>query len=186
VVVRHALEGGRRRGVAAAAGAALANTTHATLAAVGLSVIIARWPVLLQVVRALGAGYLLWLGGQSLGRAWREPDGGIRLDNPQPRRSPSARLVDAFRDGVAINMLSPVIISFYAAVVPTFIPAGAPRAYFALLAGLHIGMALTCHTLWALAFDALRQLLRAPEARRAVEACAGVALVTLAAWVLLR
>lgn len=183
VVIRNTLEGGRRSGLFAALGAAAANLTHATLAGVGLSVLIARWPALLQAIQIGGAAYLAWLGLRSLHRALRHPDGGIAFTAVAAHAAapPAPR---SLRDGVLVNLLSPPIIAFYIAVVPTFIPAGAPRGYFAMLAALHILMALACHSLWALALDRVRVWFRPPAARRLLEAGTGAALIALAVRVL--
>jgi threonine/homoserine/homoserine lactone efflux protein len=178
VVIRHTLEGGRRSGVAAAAGAALGNSTHALLAGVGVSVLIARWPAAVQVIRIGGAAYLAWLGLRSLQRAWREPDGGMAF-SLEAARAPAPPAIRPLRDGAVVNLLNPPIITYYIAVVPSFVPAGAPHSYFAMLAALHISMALACHSLWALAFDRLRAWLRAPGARRLLEAATGLALIAL-------
>ena len=79
VVVRNTLLGGRRAGLATALGAAAANTTHATLAGIGLSVLLTTFPHIVDVVRLGGAAYLAWLGVLSLGRAWINADGGLRF-----------------------------------------------------------------------------------------------------------
>ena len=73
VVVRNTLAGGHRAGLSAALGAAAANSTHATLAGLGLWVLVGRWPALLDAIRVAGAAYLAWLGLQSLMRAWPRP-----------------------------------------------------------------------------------------------------------------
>ena len=183
VVIRNTLEGGGRSGIAAACGAAVGNTTHATLAGVGLSVLIARWPALLQMVRVGGAAYLVWLGARSLHRAWREADGGMRF-TAAAARAAAPRAIHSFRDGAAINLLNPPIVTYYIVVVPSFIPAGAPPARFVLLAAIHITMAFVCHSMWALAFDRVRGWLHRPAARRWLEAATGLALIALAARVM--
>ncbi len=81
-------------------------------------------------------------------------------------------------------MLNPAIISFYVAIVPSFVPAGAPRLYFPMLAALHVGMALVFHSLWATALGAARRFFAPPWSRRALEALTGLALLALAARVL--
>src|SRR5262245_15000210 len=166
MVVRNTLRGGRAAGLACACGAAVANTVHAVLAGLGLSLLLARWPMALQSVRVLGAAYLAWLGLQSLWIALRSSDGGLsgeiarggdpsgspsatqgNPNQPPPRLRRSAEALRAkaeglpprmtveraFRDGLTLNLVNPAIISFYIAIVPTFIPAGAPRFYFVLL-----------------------------------------------------
>ena len=185
VVVRNTLEGGRRAGLAAALGAAVANSTHATLAGIGLSFLITTFPAIVQVVRVAGAGYLAWLGLASLRRAWLFHDGGMRWAGPRGSTGPSGS-TGSFRDGVVINLLNPAIISFYVAIVPSFIPAGAPRAYFAMLAASHVSLALACHSMWAIGLSAVRRWFAPPAARRALEAGTGIALVTLAIRVLWR
>ena len=74
VVVRNTLTGGWRAGLTAAAGAATANSTYATLAAVGLAVFIAESPLALQVLRIGGGGYLAWLALDSGLKALRARD----------------------------------------------------------------------------------------------------------------
>ena len=69
VVVRNTLAGGSAAGIAAAAGAAVGNSTHATAAGLGLALVFARWPIVMTAVRIAGALFLAWLGAQSLYRA---------------------------------------------------------------------------------------------------------------------
>jgi threonine/homoserine/homoserine lactone efflux protein len=184
VVVRNTLEGGRRAGYVTAVGAALANITIATACGLGLSLLLSLWPGSLDAIRVGGAVFLAWLGVSSLARAWMHRDGGIRLS---PATATTARRPGAaayFGDGLAINLLSPVIISFYLSVVPSFIPAGASRYYYSMLAAAHVGMAFTCHSLWATGLDAMRRWFVAPWTRRTLQAATGAALIALAVRIL--
>ena len=184
VVVRNTLMGGRAAGIAAALGAAAANTTHATAAGLGLALLFARWPFALTLLRFSGGLYLAWLGLNSLYRVALHPDGGLQLNPAVESRSSAAR--SAFRQGLAVNLLSPVIVTFYLVVVPTFIPATASRWYFVALAVTHVTMAFACHSLWALGLHTLRRLFHSPAARRMLEGATGVALLALALRVMLR
>ena len=180
VVVRNTLEGGRRAGYLTALGAALANTTIAIACGLGLSVLVSVWPGSLHAIRIGGALFLAWLGATSLYRAVRHDDGGIRMTldpDAAPPRSHSAAYVG---DGLGINLLSPVIISFYLSVVPTFIPGGASRLYYSGLAATHVGLAISCHAMWATGLDAMRRWFVAPWTRRALQAATGIALIALA------
>ena len=179
VVVRNTLEGGRRAGYLTALGAALANTSIAIACGLGLSVLLSVWPDSLQAIRIGGALFLAWLGASSLYRALRHADGGIRLgiDPVAPPRAHPAAYVG---DGLGINLLSPVIISYYLSVVPSFIPAGASRFYYSGLAATHVGLAMACHAMWATALDAMRRWFVAPWTRRALQAATGIALIALA------
>ena len=196
VVVRNTLEGGRRSGYITALGAAAANTIIAIACGIGLSTMSSQ---LLDAVRIGGALFLAWLGAASLWRAWSKPDGGIRLArDPEaapprdrgPQRADCARWGGKhagayFGDGLAINLLSPVIISYYLSVVPSFIPANASRFYYSGLAATHVGMAMLCHAMWATVLDFLRRGFVQPWRRRALQAATGLALIALAARILL-
>ncbi|MEZ5288104.1 MAG: hypothetical protein R2712_25570 [Vicinamibacterales bacterium] len=60
-VVVHALQPGGRRAGMAASGAAVANSFHATLAGLGLWVLLGRWPAVLDAVRGFcGAASRAW------------------------------------------------------------------------------------------------------------------------------
>jgi threonine/homoserine/homoserine lactone efflux protein len=184
VVVRNTLEGGRRAGYITALGAAAANSTIAVACGLGLSVLVTYWPGSIDAIRIGGAVFLAWLGGSSLWRAWRHADGGIRM-TLDPDAAPARSHAGAyFGDGLTITMLSPVIISFYLSVVPSFTPAGASRLYYPMLAASHVGMGFLCHSAWATGLDAMRRWFVAPWTRRALQAATGLALIGLAVRVI--
>jgi threonine/homoserine/homoserine lactone efflux protein len=185
VVVRNTLEGGRRAGYLTALGAALANTIIAISCGFGLSVLLSVWPRSLEAIRIGGALFLSWLGVSSLYRAAMRDDGGIRLSldpDAAPARSHAGAYVG---DGLGINLLSPVIISYYLSVVPAFMPAGASRLYYSGLATTHVGLAIACHAMWATALDFMRRWFVAPWKRRLLQAGTGIALIALAIRVIL-
>jgi threonine/homoserine/homoserine lactone efflux protein len=185
VVVRNTLEGGRRAGYMTALGAAAANSLIAASCGLGLSVLIEVWPASLDAIRIGGAAFLAWLGGASLYRALTRHDGGIRLAldvSDGPARSHAGAY---FGDGLGINLLSPVIISYYLSVVPAFIPTGASRFFFTGLAATHVSLALVCHSMWVTALDLMRRWLVQPWRRRVLQASTGLALMALAGRILL-
>ena len=183
VVVRNTLASGHRAGVLAALGAAAANIVHATLAGLGLWALVGRWPAVLDAMRLGGAAYLAWLGLKSLASVWRRD---ATMANPEPRTRNLERATSSapFLEALGFNLLNPAIISFYLAVVPTFIPATPPRFYFAVLAATHVSLALLCHTGWATAFHALRQLFARPGVRTTFQLGTAIAMLWLAARVL--
>jgi threonine/homoserine/homoserine lactone efflux protein len=177
VVVRNTLEGGRRAGYLTATGAAVANSLIAIACGLGLS---AMSPGLLDAIRIGGAVFLAWLGAGSLFRAWSRPDGGINLTQDPNAGPPRLHARAYFGDGLAINLLSPVIIGYYLSVVPSFIPAGASRFYYSGLAVTHVSLAWLCHAMWATALDFMRRWFVQPWRRRALQAASGAALIALA------
>lgn len=181
VVVRHALQGGRSAGLAAASGIGFANASWATAAGLGVTTIFSRVPVIFAAIRYTGAGYLAWLGLRALWRAFTGERGSQTGDLSESDR---VRGTAAFREGVAVNLLNPPIATFYIAIVPSFLPAPPPPGRFALLAAIHVGLAFLCHIMWVIGFDLLRGVCSKPAARRAVDVVTGAALLALAARML--
>jgi threonine/homoserine/homoserine lactone efflux protein len=185
VVVRNTLAGGRSAGFAAAAGAALGNTSQATAAGLGVAVVLARFPSALVALRMLGAAYLAWLGAMSIWRVARRHESALGVLAAGTGVSSEERRA-SFRQGLTVNLLNPAITTFYLVVVPSFLPTDAPGWYYAALAAMHIAIAFTCHGVWTVAFDRLREFFRMPTARRLLEAATGAALLGLAARVFMQ
>ncbi len=184
VVVRNTLARGRRGGFGAVAGAATGNTMQALVAGAGVAVLFTRWPVLARMLGVAGGLYLLWLGGMSLRKAWRNSS---RLNIPGPGQADRGYSTGkGFRQGLTVNLLNPAITSFYIAVLPAFIPAGAPSWYFAFLAAAHVVIAFACHSAWTVG---VAWLIRGNQGGgegwvRAMDAATGVVLIALAIQVM--
>ncbi len=179
VVVRHALQGGRRAGIATACGAAVANSTHALAAGLGVAIVVVRVPAIATGLRFAGGAYLGWLAFQSLRRASRRSTLADRVTAAAPGRG------SAFADGVFVNILNPAIAIFYLVVVPGFLRGETRWGTYLLFAGIHVGLAWTCHVGWTLIFDRVRAAAQSAGVIRALDVVAGVALAFLA-WRTLR
>jgi homoserine/homoserine lactone efflux protein len=176
VVVRNALDGGWRSGLATASGIALANTTHAVLTGAGVGLVMHEHPAALLVLSVLGAIYLAWLGTGSLRRAWA--GAGAPMLTQIAGTATTARA--GFREGLTVNLLNPAIMTFYLVVVPGFLPTPAPWSRFALFAAIHVAMAFVTHLAWAALFDRIRRASRQETIVRVLDLAAGIALIGLA------
>jgi len=181
VVLRNTAEGGRRAGLLTALGIAVGNTAWAAAAGLGLGLLLRQSPDSLNALRIAGAACLAWLGFRSVRRAFevrsRQSAGPAAAAH---RRPPRATVM--FGEGAVTNLLNPSLPVFYAATVPQFIAADAPFApAFALLAGLHVAMALCCHSAYALAFHRVATSLESRGLVWTLHAVTGAALLALAA-----
>lgn len=187
VVVRNVLEDGRRGGVAAAAGAAIGNFSHAVIAALGAAALFARVPLAYEVLRYGGGLYLAYLGGRELIGAWRAKPSIIpgALEARGGRGTAETRR-HGVKQGVLTALLNPPVATYYIAVVPSFMPVRddllQPR--FFAYAAIHVSMAFTAHCTWAVALSALRRVWARPVVRRTLESLTGIALLALARRVL--
>ena len=182
VVLRNSIAGGVRAGVLTAIGVNAGSVCYGFLSAFGVALALQQWPGAWTILRAAGVVYLAWLGLQSLARAFqsdRASRSSILRDDRNPDGAPAA--TRNLREGFMTNALNPAIAAFYFAVVPQFVPRGAPVAQgVLLLTGVHVTIAATWHLLWASAGGTLAQILGASRPRRILEAITGVALITLA------
>jgi len=157
LTLQHSWQGGWRQGFAAAAGICTGCAVHAVLSSLGLAAVLARWPGVFELLRWLGAAYLMWLGWgllrQGVAAARRDdgqadiarrdrgegepPDAGSNSQDVRHANSGPAVPVwrAAFVQGLLTNVLNPKIVLFFLALLPPFVAADAthPALAFALL-----------------------------------------------------
>src|SRR5262249_7266117 len=119
LVIRNVLRGGRRDGLVTAFGVCGGLFVHATLSAVGVSMLLLHSATLFHVVKLAGAGYLVWLGVQSLRRTVRTSHPPDALEVVEPTRKSAAQ--HCFLEGVLSNVLNPKAAVFYLAFLPQLI-----------------------------------------------------------------
>jgi threonine/homoserine/homoserine lactone efflux protein len=177
IVLRNSLTGGIGGGIATAIGTNLGSLCYGLLSAYGLALALRRWPSAWEVLRVGGAAYLAWLGVRSIRRALqRESTSTAKVVNGGSR----GRVAQAL-EGFAVNALNPAIATFYLVILPQFIPPDAPAVRSALiLTAVHVALAGSWHLTWAAAGGTLARSLTRGIARRALDACTAVALLSLA------
>ncbi|GAB2729181.1 LysE family translocator [Nocardia thraciensis] len=161
LVLRSAVLGGRRRGLAAVAGISIGCLVWGTASVLGLTALLTASRLAYDVVRFLGAAYLLWLGGSALWKSLRRN----RDAAPEPEAAVVASSWAALRAGLLTNLLNPKVGVFAMSLLPQFLPAGA-LAWGALLVAMHIGIGIVWYTvLTSLAVRAKWLLTRAAVKR---------------------
>lgn len=135
LVVRNTARGGVRDGVTTSVAICCGLFVHATISALGISLILLQSAWAFHVLKLVGAGYLIWLGITSLLAARRgQPlpingvlQGGASVSRWQP-----------VKEGFLSNVLNPKTVVFYMAFLPQFIAPGDPALLKSLwLAGVH-------------------------------------------------
>lgn len=176
VVLRNSIAGGARAGLFTALGCNSGSCCYGLLTAFGFAAALQRWPSAWLVLRVSGIAYLGWLGLLSIGRA-------IKRD--EARRAAAVRaehdVWHSISSGFLTNFFNPSLAAFYLIVLPQFIPRGIPFARSAMtLTAIHVSMAATWHTAWALAGASMARVLSSGWPRRTLEALSAVALLALA------
>ena len=165
-----------RAGLSAAIGAQTGLCVHMTLAALGLSLLLARSPNVLTAVRLLGAAYLTFLGLRILWltRTTRHAHG--------ERSSDQARLPStaAFAQGLLTNLLNPKAVLFFASVLPQFLsPDRSATAQVFALGTVDIAIGLALWVALVAVGSKLGALLRRPKLRRRWDRTTGGVLAAL-------
>lgn len=122
---------GRRAGIVSVLGIGTGSLLHTTLAAFGLSMIIARSVLLFNVVKYAGAAYLLYIGYKML-----TDQSGLPTSNTAANQQ-DVNYLKTYRDALLTNILNPKVALFFIAFLPQFIdPAFRENAVPFLLLGL--------------------------------------------------
>lgn len=137
-IVGQSVAHGRQAGVISALGVGTGGMIHIAAAVAGLSSLLVSSATAFNVVKYLGAAYLVWLGLRKLF------GGGAEL--PAPVRS------NTWRDGVVVNVLNPKTALFFYSLLPQFIdPNGAAPVVQMLVLGLvFVAVATVSDMTWAL------------------------------------
>jgi len=173
VVIRGLLRGGRSRGLATTVGVLCGLVIWVGAASLGLSAVLKASKVGYDVLRIVGAVYLIWLGVNAL----RTRGAGPSSDDANPRRE---LLGSGFVAGLLTDLLNPKVGVFFVTFLPSFVPHGYDVGTTCLLFGA-IFVVLT-----ALYFAALLALAKrvtgwmtTPRIRRRLDTITGTVLVGL-------
>lgn len=175
LVIRNVIRGGQRDGVLTTVGICSGLYVHATLSAIGVSMILMHSAGIFQMVKASGACYLIWLGLQSIRSGVRyhaQRDENVKTG----KIAPSLR--QCFLEGFFTNILNPKVAAFYLAFLPQFIgPTDPVMAKSILLAGVHCIMGLMWLILLSTVLARARYLMAQSSIRRWLDGLCGVVLV---------
>ncbi len=177
LTVRNALVGGWPAGVATAAGVVTGQAIWAFGTSIGIVGLQVTSEPVFVAVKLVGAGYLVFLGLQSiraaLTRARAEPPHGwAQRCGLLPGR--------AFRQGVVNDLGNPKMAAFFTSLLPQFVPSRDVSFATPMALGLlFCVMTLVWLMLYAGAVARIGEVLRRPRIHRALEGVTGVVLVGL-------
>jgi threonine/homoserine/homoserine lactone efflux protein len=178
LVARNTLAGGRSAGLRTATGTLLGLGVHAGAALVGLSVVIAASAMAFNVVRLVGAAYLVWLGLQTLWTS-RKQARAVPIGEPSLRSLP--RVGDApLVQGALTNILNPKLAVFFLSFLPQFVDSSRPATpQILVLASTFIVMGAIWLGTYVVAVDRLSGVLTRPAVKRWMDRFIGTTLVAL-------
>ena len=143
---------GRPAGLVSVLAIETANLIQAIAAGLGLSAILLSSALAFDVVKYLGAAYLIYLGIRKL----------FSSENGEEEKIEQESLRQIYWQGVAVNILNPKTALFFFAFLPQFVdPArGNVIAQNLLLGLIFVGLAIITDSMYALAISSFADKLR--------------------------
>ncbi|MEZ5988946.1 MAG: LysE family translocator [Planctomycetota bacterium] len=175
--LRHGAGGGKRTAWGVGAGLLV----HGSLSALGVSALVLASAEAFDLLRILGAVYLVWLGLRSLARGLSRTPAPVEVALAGPEaggaRAPGR---EPLFEGFLTNLLNPKVALFYLAFLPQFVdPEGPVLLQTLALAGIHLVLSVLWLGFLARAIHAGRERWFRPRARRVLDAFSGGALIGL-------
>jgi threonine/homoserine/homoserine lactone efflux protein len=156
LVLTRTVQGGRKTGIMTGLGIASGDFVHALAAAVGLSAVLMTSALAFNVVKVIGACYLIYLGIKAL----RE-----RPVDPALPTMPSVSAAKAFWQAIPAEVLNPKTALFFLAFLPQFVHPehGSTFLQFAILGLIFVALSAIYTTLIAISIRPLGRLVKRLE-----------------------
>ncbi|MEG3753877.1 LysE family translocator [Psychromonas arctica] len=182
LVIRNTTRGGEKDGFVTNVGICFGLFFHATLSAVGISLLLSQSPQLFQAVKMIGALYILYLGIQGLRHSFF-----ASAKDPEKLGSQgSFNATRSFREGLLSNALNPKTAIFYLAFLPQFInPEYSAFMQSLLMAAIHFVIALCWQAFISRMIVAAKKRFDGGKTQLMMERLTGVVLIGLAVKLLM-
>lgn len=171
MILSYALSQGRRVALATVVGVALGDFLAMTASLLGLGALVLASATLFQVLKWIGAAYLVWLGIQLL-RArpaqGRHVESGLAVIVPRK----------VLRHSATVAALNPKSIAFFLAFVPQFIQPAAPMVpQLIILIATFVGLGALVALSYALAAGQMRARISKASTLRMLNRTGGATLI---------
>jgi RhtB (resistance to homoserine/threonine) family protein len=152
-IVSQSLRAGAKAGVVAGLGITAGCFVHVFAAAVGVGALLAASATAFNLLKWVGAAYLLWVGVRLLTSRGAPVRWGSASRSPPACEDAKPSYMAVFRGGFLTNVLNPKVAIFFLAFVPQFITPGAENKAlaFVLLGTLFNINSVAVNSGWALA-----------------------------------
>ena len=177
IILKHSVAGGRLNGLVASLGHGLGVMLYAIATVIGLAVIIQQTPWLFDLIRYLGAAFLVWLGYKALMS---------RAESSRLLTSESSiSLKQSFSEGLMVSFLNPKLAIFFLALFSQFVDADAGWQQSIIMVATVAGIDTLLYCLVALILSHSSVLDKLRQNMNVVEKCSGVVLLAVALRVVL-
>ncbi|MGN6524923.1 MAG: LysE family translocator [Burkholderiaceae bacterium] len=162
LVLTRTAQGGRRAGIATGLGIAAGDFVHTAFAALGLSALLMTSALAFNLVKLVGAAYLVWMGVRALRTRPAPARAASAPDIPPPPAPPAVTPLRAFLQAIPAELLNPKAALFFLAFMPQFVRPehGSTFVQFAVLGLIFVAMSAAYSSVLAIAAVPLGRLAR--------------------------
>ncbi len=178
LVLRNVFSSGKRTGIITTIGICSGLLIYAALTSLGISVILTKSVVLYQTLKLLGAGYLVYLGIQSLLPVIKSKknnkQGGLETHIKKLKRTDRR----AFVEGLLSNLFNPKIAVFYLTFLPQFInPQDNILFQSFFLTGIHVVLGLIWLSFLSVFIGSIKFIYTSSKIQHTLEAISGTVMI---------
>lgn len=168
LITKRTISGGQKDGYKMALGITSGSLVHTVAAAFGLSAILMQSAVAFEIVKTLGALYLIYLGISSF-ITRRKKNGTIHDEGKKG---------SAFKQGLLSNVLNPKVAMFFLTFLPQFVrPGGETTQQLLIMGVIYTLLSIGWFFVYVFFINFLRDWLMSPKVQSVMDKATGMVLI---------
>ena len=178
LITQRTISSGRTDGLKMALGITSGALIHTVAAAFGLSIILMKSALAFEIIKYIGAFYLIYLGASTFFKKKQEKDSETNEMNAGSYKS-------AFKQGLLSNTLNPKVAIFFLTFLPQFVsPALNTNFQFILMGSGYALLSVLWFSALVFLLGHVRQLLMSNRVQSVIENVTGLVLIGFGARLL--
>ncbi|UGB30363.1 LysE family translocator [Metabacillus sp. B2-18] len=171
LITKRTISDGRKDGFSMALGITTGSFVHTFAAAFGLSAILLQSAVAFEILKYVGAFYLIYLGISSfISRKKKDP----AAENQQDAQMKKS----AFKQGLISNVLNPKVAMFFLTFLPQFIQTGENATQQLIIMGvIYTLLSISWFFIYVFFINYLREWLLSPKVQIIMDRATGLVLI---------
>ncbi|MFD2214760.1 LysE family translocator [Metabacillus endolithicus] len=171
LITKRTISDGRKDGFSMALGITTGSFVHTFAAAFGLSAILLQSAVAFEIVKYVGAFYLIYLGISSFISRKKKDPAAENQQNAQMKKS-------AFKQGLISNVLNPKVAMFFLTFLPQFIQTGENATQQLIIMGvIYTLLSISWFFIYVFFINYLREWLLSPKVQIIMDRATGLVLI---------
>lgn len=171
LITKRTISTGRKDGYKMALGITTGSIVHTFAAAFGLSAILMQSAVAFEIVKYIGAFYLIYLGISSFITRKKNENSLDHEDYAHVQQS-------AFKQGLLSNVLNPKVAMFFLTFLPQFVETGTNATWQLIVMGvIYTVLSITWFFIYVFFINYLREWLMSAKVQMVMDKATGIVLI---------